>query len=275
MAIGSDQQQQQVAQQQQAAQHDNLRDLAAEINKPAPLSDSALSLRKGVVTAVNYTGVPTVSLTLSGDTTTVVSGVRFWDSISPVVGQTVVVGKQGADLIVVGHVAEDASTWTKPTLNGSWSHNGNAQGDLMYRKVFDHGVWKMQWQGAVGTGSPGSDILTLPGGTTGFRPASKRKVLGPRDHDSGLTAVIIVFETDGTVHLEGDNYTLASGSHTHGLGQSGAAGDTHDHSHNGAVSETSFSETHTHALGTSGSAGSNVTIPYPNWVSFNYIEYFL
>lgn len=271
------QQVEQMEQQQVAANADELQLLAQELNKPQ-LQFDPTNIRKGIITSFESGGSPpTVTLNISGDTTTSIAGVRFIDSYTPVVGDTVLILKQGADIMVLGHIAEAGSTWTQATLASGFSHNGNSNGNLEYRRVFDRGSWKMQWRGSVSRTSNTTVISALG---TDFRPASRRTVMAPRDAD-GQNDVKVDFNTDGSVSLVGT--TTGGGSHTHSgpshtHGSTGGAGDSHVHSHGGAVTSTSFVETHTHTTGSggTGSTGSGGgSTPAPSWISFNGIEYFL
>lgn len=88
------------------ARHTNeLRELATELARPELAFDPA-TVRKGTVVSFDSTGTPpTLGITLSGDLTITVSGVRFIESYSPTVGDTVLILKQGTDVLVLGPVA--------------------------------------------------------------------------------------------------------------------------------------------------------------------------
>lgn len=60
---------------------------------------------------------PTPGLRISGDTTEI-PGIRYIASYAPVVGDTVLVIKQGTDLVALGEIAGQFSdsTWTTATL---------------------------------------------------------------------------------------------------------------------------------------------------------------
>lgn len=87
---------------------DDLRGLASELQKdPLPFDPS--TIRKGTVTAVDFVSTPpTISVQLSGDTTTTIAGVRIYNGYVPVVSDTVLLLKQGTDLLAWGKVATTA-----------------------------------------------------------------------------------------------------------------------------------------------------------------------
>lgn len=86
-------------------QVDELRQLAAEMQKSDLPFDPA-SIRKGNVTAVSLASTPpTVTVQLSGDTTTDIPGVRVARNYTPVVGDQALLIKQGTDLLALTAVA--------------------------------------------------------------------------------------------------------------------------------------------------------------------------
>jgi hypothetical protein len=269
----SDQQTAQAADQAAVSADDELRQLVTEIIKASTLGFDPAQIRKGIITAVaDTTTPPTVTLNMSGDTTVAVAGVRFMDNYSPRVNDTVLVGKQGTEVWVLGHIASfpvsggvTSTGWTQASL-AAGSHNGNSNGTVYYRKVLDNGAWKMQWQG--GWNVSGTTVISAL--AAAYRPAIKRSVPAARDAD-GQNVVKIDFNTDGSVNIVGG--TTGGGSHSHTNSSTGSAGNSHSHSHGGSANPTSFSETHTHSTSSTGSAGSST--PSPTWVSFNGIEYFL
>src|SRR5205823_12765575 len=110
-----------------------------------------------IVSAIAVTATPpTVTVQLSGDTTDI-PGLRYLDSYSPVVGNTVAILKQGTDLLVIGRVAEEdaagVSGWQTASLGSGFSHNANGGGNFEYRRVWDNGAWKVQFKGMVGRSS--------------------------------------------------------------------------------------------------------------------------
>ena len=89
-----------------AAQEKQIRELASQITQMAKLGFDPMTVRKGVVAAVaDTTTPPTVSINISGDTTTLVSQVRTLNNYTPVVGQTVLIGKQGTEIFLLGAIS--------------------------------------------------------------------------------------------------------------------------------------------------------------------------
>lgn len=276
----------QVAEQQQgqqvahtaAAQSDELRALAIEMQKPE-FTFEACTFRKGIITAVADGPPPSVSLQISGDTATTISGVRRLEGYTPIVGQTVLILKQGSEIMALGHIAVSEETgWTLATLQSGFTHDGNNNGNLMYRKVRDHGADKIQWKGAVDRNT-GSTVTNLP---VGFRPASARSLVAARNDSGGSNVVRVDFWEGGDVNLFGlsaapnmfdsmGSSTYDHPAHSHG-GATGvtdpADGLANAHSH--SISSTDFaSHSHSHSLTVTAS------VSEPNWISFNGLEYFL
>lgn len=84
---------------------DDLRRLATVLQQSG-LSFDPVTMRKATVTAVNLASTPpTVSIQLSGDTTTTVDGVRVFRAYTPVVNDSALILKQGKDLLALGTVA--------------------------------------------------------------------------------------------------------------------------------------------------------------------------
>lgn len=84
---------------------DDLRRLATVLQQSG-LSFDPVTMRKATVTAVDLTSAPpVVSVQLSGDTTTTITGVRLFRAYIPVVGDTTLILKQGKDVLALGTVA--------------------------------------------------------------------------------------------------------------------------------------------------------------------------
>lgn len=285
---------------------DEIRQLAAAL---APPVEEALSARKAVIEAValgNSSTAPTVQVTLGGVS---ISSIRVAASYTPTVGDTALLLKQGNEFFAAFKI-QDVGTavasslgggFIKPTLNSGHAHNGNSNGDLMYRRVLDNGAWKIQWQGGISLG--GSDTILSAGNALAseYRPLSRRSLVISREV-AGAVAIFVDFNTDGTVAVvgatEGPSGSTGSASpgtntqgpfavdHSHG-GSTGQAGDSHAHSHGGAVPLTSFGETHGHSIPSSnfdiGSHSHTVnshthtmgSVTRPTFISFNGVEYFL
>lgn len=288
-----------------ASSDDQIRQLATELGKP-PYNFDPSTIRKANITAIdpgNATTPPTATILFSGDTTSPVSGVRLAAGYGPQVGDTVIVLKQGSDFFLLTDIAgvgnqtasSSAGGWTKATLNGAHSHNGNSAGDLMYRRTMQDGCWKMEWKGAINYGAGTTTVLSAALGSD-FRPATKVPMHTARETASGgATGIGIDFGADGTVTIVGPTWsTNSSSSHTHshshgvsvsvsvsgGGGGSGGtgAGGTDGHTHSVSTSD-SFSGSGSGSGGTdtdSTSAGSHShTASSPGWISFHGIEYYL
>jgi hypothetical protein len=265
--------------------------LAKQIQESGALGFDPTTIVKGIVTAVNTTGSPpTVTINISGDTTTAIASIRILNNYSPVVGHTVLIAKQGADIVVLGHVADlggaavsnGAGGWVKATLAGG-SHNADSQGDVYYRRILDHGAWKMQWQG--GWGVSGTVMVTALDAE--YRPRVKRPLLAARQFSTGATACHMVFHTDGKVEMQGATQAINSGTVSGDIGFTdpidnttyvdpvdfSTADATDGHSH-GVVGGHDHGVVGGHDHSFSGGAHTH-PVTAPTWVSLNGLEYFL
>jgi hypothetical protein len=100
---------------------EEVRQLATEMMKPQ-IGFEPLTLRKGTVQSIEAGSPPTLTLLVSGDTTAPVPGVTFMDSYSPVVGDTVLVGRQGKDIFVLGIVRAETPR-SQPSCGGAVRSN--------------------------------------------------------------------------------------------------------------------------------------------------------
>jgi hypothetical protein len=184
---------------------DEIRDLATQLTQPQIPFDPA-EIRKGIITTVNATTTPpNVSLTMSGDAT-VIDGVVALDSYSPVVGDTVLVIKQGTNIFVLGQIND----------SGAGSANGwQTAGGVSYRVVIDNGDQKVQLKGSYAVS--GTALFTL---ALGFRPTVTRTLVAGRDGAS--TSILVQIATSGAVTLV--NGTTTIGTDTLAAGVSGSTG---------------------------------------------------
>lgn len=272
---------------------EEIRSLAQAVLKSGELGFDPTTLVKGIIAAVDTAGSPpTVSIQISGDTATTIASVRVMNNYSPVTGDTVLIAKQGADIVVLGHIADlggkvvanGAGGWVLATLSAG-SHNGNSMGSVYYRRILDHGSWKMQWRG----GWAASGTLMINTGqalATEFRPVEKRSVLAARQFQTGLVACQVDFHTDGRVELTGS--TQAAGLSTNVSGDVGVTsiggGGIADTSHNHADWEgfATFTTFMSHSHGGGGGhdhsffgGGHTHPVTAPTWVSLHNVEYFL
>jgi hypothetical protein len=273
-----------------AAQDKQIRDLAAQIAQMSKLGFDPTTIRKAIVGAVSDSvSPPTVSLNISGDTDTLVTQVRTLNNFTPLVGQTVLLAKQGTEIFILGAISATNpyavggagvtdNGWRRATITNG-SHGGNSNGDIYYRRILDHGSWKVQWRGGWVPGGSTVLIGSADALDTDFRPSSKRSVLAAREIQTGQIAVQFDFQTDGTVNLVGG--TIATGASAPGGyteiidpvdsttsaldGYTSGGGSDLGHSHGvvGGHWHDVFVNSHTH----------NATAP--SWISLNGVEYFL
>lgn len=225
-----------------AAQLQAIRELATEIAKQAVLDFDPATIRKGTVSSIASAAVPpTLGVQISGDTTEI-PGIRYVDSYAPEVGDTVLIIKQGTDLVALGEIAGQfsESTWTTVTLAAGFTHNGNSNGDVKIRRIWDHGSWKVQMQGAANRSS-GTLIANIP---ANYRPSARRSLLCTRTAVGGSNVVKIDVETTGDINMVGGTTapnggnTSSENSHSHGM-------ESNDHDHGGGVSSEG---SHTHGI---------------------------
>lgn len=268
---------------------DEIRALAQQLRKSGELGFDPTTLIKGTITAISYSSSPpTVSINVSGDTTTAIAGVRILNDYTPVVGQTVLVHKQGADIVVLGHIADVGgysitslgNGWIKATLS-SGSHNGNSNGDICYRLILDHGSWKMQWRG--GWNVSGTEMIGSGNAlATQYRPKGLRSVTAGRTMSSG-SSITWDFHTDGRVVMTGGNVSPNSSSVSGDVGYTSygsSTGSVGSHSHAITGGSTGFAGSHSHGFSAShdhafyGGSHSH-SVSSPSWASLNGVEYFL
>lgn len=273
-----------------AAQEKQIRELAAQITQMSKLGFDPLTIRKGIVASVNdATSPPTVSINISGDTSTLVAQVRTLNNYTPLVGQTVLVAKQGTEIFLLGSIASvnptgttttmaSTSGWIKATLTNG-THGANGNGDIYYRRVMDHGSWKMQWRGGWGPAGATAMIDTADALDPDYRPSSTRSVVAARNQ-VGTNAVYFNFLANGEVDMIGGTTaptldinssspgTSSNGSHAHGYF------DDWDGLGSGSNDSTGSEGSHSHTVNSHFHGGS-VTVAAPTFVSLNGIEYFL
>ncbi|AZM51754.1 hypothetical protein DMA15_03475 [Streptomyces sp. WAC 01529] len=247
-----------------AAQLNAIRELATEIAKQTLLAFDPATLRKGTVSSIASTSAPpTLGVQISGDTTEI-PGIRYVDSYAPVVGDTVLVIKQGTDLVALGEIAGQFSEsgWTTATLAAGFTHNGNGGGNVMYRRIWDHGSWKVQWQGVAARTSGTTIVAAMP---AGYIPSVRRPMSAGRTTIGGAVSVRVDFEASGAVLMVGGTTapnggdTSTSSEHTHQIANS-------DHFHGDTSSEGSHTHgiannDHNHGGGTNSASGHSHTIP--------------
>jgi hypothetical protein len=268
-----------------ASQEKQIRELAAQIGQMSKLGFDPMTIRKGIIAAVSdTTSPPTVALNISGDTETLIDQVRTLNNYTPIVGQTVLVAKQGTEIFLLGAISAASpfnvgafggsdNGWQQATLTNG-SHGGNSNGNIYYRRVLDHGSWKMQWRGGWSPGGATTMIGSANALDTDFRPGSLRSLLCARDA-TGSVAVKLDFQADGQVVMiggtTGPSLSIPSVSMNYSGGTDGQlfgyqslAGSDLGHYH--GCSGTTAGHSH---------VGATSTVTAPTWVSLNGIEYFL
>ena len=220
-----------------AAMNDQIRALAAEIAKKTLLDFDPATVRKGTVASIQATAEPpTLTVTISGDTLEI-PGIRYLDSYAPETGDVVLIIKQGTDLFALGQIASvfSESEWVTVTLQGGFSHNGNLNGNMQVRRVWDHGAWRVDIQGGVNVPGGGVTVTNLP---ANYRPVSaqRRTVIAARDAN-GSNVVKVDIENSGNVNLVGGTtgshshaVNISDNEHTHQIQESSHVHPQHDHS---------------------------------------------
>jgi hypothetical protein len=79
----------------------------------APSTDNLGAFRKGVIVSIQDGPPKTCTINLSGDSTDI-PNIYFLESYSPIVGDTVIIGKQDGSLLILGTLADRPPT--QPTL---------------------------------------------------------------------------------------------------------------------------------------------------------------
>lgn len=284
----------------QAQQSDEVRRLAMALSTEDQIAALVL---KGTVAAVNLTGAPpTISIYLSGDTSTTIASVRFIDSYSPVVGDTVLIVKQGSDLFALGQMNSTTASpaengWVTPTLgSGFTTHSIDP---VRYRVVVRDGDRIVEMRGGVTVSGTPTALWTMP---SDVRPVvNLLPLLIARDPGGGSNVAQLQVNANGTMVLAGATTgvigVLSSGSGTSGStapgtnsagehrhweynyptpigsgGKSGYDGANPDFTdYNGIHSHTVNSHTHT----TPNHTHTMDPVNHPTLLSFNGVSYVL
>lgn len=271
----------------------DVRELATQITA-SQLSFDPSTIRKAVVTGIDLGGAstpPTVTVNISGDTSVPIVGVRLSDDYSPQIGDTVLILKQGSEVFCLTHIADqgskvassDTGGWTLASLSGGLSHNGNSNGNLMYRRTLEDGCWKMQWKGGI-AGTAITGTILSAGLSTDFRPATKQSLITAREIQSGSNVIGLDFRTDGQVEVVGSTtapFTQTPNDSTHGHSSDYGGNHYHQYEDTGhnPTTRNSYGESNDHNHGifssTHNHGGHHHDVNGPNWISFGNVEYFL
>lgn len=265
-----------------------------------PQTQPGAILVKGKVVAWSTGFPPTVTIQLGGDASSQIAAVRYVDSYTPVVGDTVIIAKQGAEILVLGKVHEFYDN--QPAKNGwlplnpqtTWNGSNNTSTPPLWRRVFDHGERKIQMQGRVwrSSGNPtGTIIATLP---AGYRPGIVRTLMAARENFGGANEVQLNITPNGNIEVVG--HTLSTATAQHGGVDTNNVDLKHwhkvDHSGNHLDNDWTsdpYSGIWTGVLGYPGGLGSggmqhrhttnsathSHTAGFPGWISLDGIEFFL
>jgi hypothetical protein len=241
---------------------------------------TAMSARKATVDTVSLgdaSTAPTVQVSLGG---VLIPGVRLAASYTPVVGDTVLLLKQGNEFFAAFKIAatgsksdEDAGGWITASLDSSHAVNGSQT--VMYRRINDHGSWKMQWKGTIDYGSGDTNLLSAALATE-YRPSVARQCVVARSVTGGGPGVArIDFSTTGTAVFFGLSYSIDLGN----SGSGGVSNHTHGGSTDFADPPDGLANSHAHGIPSSDLSHSHdlgtADITEPPWISLDGVEYFL
>lgn len=133
-----------------------------------PREPSAIRLIQGIVTNIEEPS-GTVELTVSGDATFPISGIKYLDSYKPVLGDTVWCMKIAGDVWVIGDMRQPKNVtqgaWNNLTFSNGWTSYGSGNEPGRYWKDPEGFVYV---QATLKGGTMGNvQIASLP---VGFRP---------------------------------------------------------------------------------------------------------
>jgi hypothetical protein len=268
----------------------DVRDLVGTLAKQS--EPDPLPFRKAKIVAFNQSANPPsldiqfpvgANLDGSAGTPVTIPSVRMMDGFSPVVGDTVLVYKQGTDLLVMGQVKDNNST------SGGAPNGWQTAGNCRYRLVVDNGDFKVQFQGSFAVS--GANLFVLP---ASYRPLADRFWVAASDNNNGFNRVGVTWTT-GQVYLVNPNFFqgtdsvdpfdtanwyggsttggYAGGWGSTGVGVATAGGDTGHYHATDTYAHSHFSPDHQHPV--VGSHSHGVTVNMPSRVWFDNVEFFL
>lgn len=161
--------------------------------------------RQAEVTAVGTSGTVEVDSAIT---------VRLLETCpTPAVGDWLVITQSSSgNWLGLGRLATTAGTaWTTPTLATGYTHNGNSNGNIRYRRYRERGTTYLEWDGGASrtSASATSNILAAALATE-FRPANRASfviarnatsITGVANSTSVVHSLKVDFDTDGTVAL--------------------------------------------------------------------------
>lgn len=178
----------------------------------ATLDAAVAAVRSSAAAGANWQ-VATVASVATDGTITVTTSTGTVPSVRLVcdpmhVADTVVVSQNAAGNWVCNgklRTAADGTDWTTASLVSGFSHNGNGNGTVQYRRVLMAGALFVQWRGGLQwTSSGGSAPWTLPNAGTfftvpsGFIALSRRSVPAAMQVQGTTLTGKVDFNTDGT-----------------------------------------------------------------------------
>lgn len=245
---------------------DEVRQLASAL---APDPVTAMSGHKGVINAISLgdgTTPPSVTVDIGG---VLVPGVQLAANYTPIVGETVVLAKQLNSYVALFTIpslgsksTEAEGGWNTASLNAAHDHNGGQT--VMYRRINDHGSWKMQWKGVVDYGSSTTSLLASALAAE-YRPSVTRQTTVARSVTGGESTARIDWNTDGTATFFGLTRTNSTDSVD--------PIDSTTVALSGYLSQAGSDLGHSH--GVVGSHYHDTSITAPPWISLDGCEYFL
>lgn len=244
-----------------------------------PQTQPGAILSKGKVMSWESGLPPTVTIQLGGDTSTSISAVRYLDSYTPTPGDTVIIAKQGSEILVLGKAHEfylnqpAKDGWQAISPTSTWNGSNNNLTPPLWRRVFDHGAQKIQFQGRlwrVGSNT-GTTMFTLP---VGYRPGIQRALLAARENlSNGSNVIQLLVGTDGSVAISGQ--TLGATGGTYGtISMTSSYGMQGSENLSGATYLGKTDASHQHGMFHTHNISVDNAV-FPGWVSLDGIEFFL
>ncbi|MGW2228279.1 hypothetical protein [Streptomyces formicae] len=154
------------------------------------------------------------TVTATGAGTVTADGIvcrRLESYVLPAIGDLIVISQSSSgNWIACGRLSGVADqAWTQPTLATGFTHDGNSNGNVLYRQIVIGGTRVMQWRGGLGITyasnaiQNGGDSLAsaLP---TALRPASLRSLPAACSASaSSSLSLKIDARTDGQLRVVG------------------------------------------------------------------------
>lgn len=188
----------------------NMRNFARAINTPklgTNGSTPAGSFITGTVTEVQLLA-GTITCTIMGDPT-LIPGIAFMDTYTPMVGDSPIFMKQGTDLIAIGTIqgASSSASWTPVSYKAGYTDVAGVGGPGMYRAVCESGDVKVQIKGSfTPPGVAGTGLAWTYPASSVWIPAHERDITIATNL---TTDVQLHFDTAGNVYISDPTATSA------------------------------------------------------------------